>query len=151
MSALARFIATGVYTGYTPVAPGTAGSLLGAILYWAIPQSQTPLFLVLILSVFFAGVWSASRIEEISGVKDNQIIVADEIVGVWLTLLGAEKSWPWLLIGFVLFRLFDIIKPFPVKRIEKLAAGWGVMLDDVIAGIYGLAAFQIIIYLSSRL
>ncbi len=151
MSALARFIATGVYTGYTPVAPGTAGSLLGAILYWAIPQNQTPLFLVLILSVFFAGVWSASRIEEISGVKDNQIIVVDEIVGVWLTLLGAEKSWLWLLIGFVLFRLFDIIKPFPVKRVEKLAAGWGVMLDDVIAGVYGLAAFQIIFYLSSHL
>ena len=147
MRFVVRLIATGFYTGYAPKAPGTAGSLLGLFLYWAIPVSESVYSVVGIALLFFAGVGAANRVETETNVHDNQIIVIDEIVGMLITVVFFEKSLIWLVVGFVLFRFFDIIKPFPAKASEKLPHGWGVMMDDVVAGIYSALSLRLIFYL----
>ena len=146
MRFVARLIATGFYTGYAPKAPGTAGSLLGLFLYWAIPGSKSVYSLVGVVLLFFAGVWAANRVEKETNVHDNQIIVIDEIVGMLITVAFFEKRLIWLGVGFLLFRFFDIIKPFPAKASEKLLHGWGVMIDDVVAGIYSFLSLRLIYY-----
>jgi len=147
MSFIARLIATGFYTGYAPKAPGTAGSLFGLFLYWAIPESKSVYSLAGIALIFFTGVWAANRVEKETKVHDNQIIVIDEIVGMLITVALFEKTLIWLAVGFLLFRFFDITKPFPAKSSEKLPHGWGVMMDDVIAGIYSSLSLRLIYYL----
>jgi phosphatidylglycerophosphatase A len=147
MNLFARIAATGCFIGFMPFAPGTFGSLFAVTLYWCIPASETSHFVWLIALVFFLGVWAAGRIEKASGIKDNAIIVIDEITGQFITLLFVAKSLKWLAIGLFLFRLFDIIKPFPARRAEKLKAGWGVMLDDVVAGVYAAGCLQVLIFL----
>ncbi len=146
MSFIARLIATGFYTGYAPKAPGTAGSLFGLFLYWAIPESKSVYSLVGIALIFFTGVWAANQVEKETKVHDNQIIVIDEIVGMLITVALFEKTLIWLVVGFLLFRFFDIMKPFPAKSSEKIPHGWGVMMDDVIAGIYGALCLRLIYY-----
>lgn len=146
MKFVVRLIATGFYTGYAPKAPGTAGSLLGLFLYWAIPGSESVYSVAGVVLFFFAGVWAANRVEKETNVHDNQIIVIDEIVGMLITVAFFEKSLIWLAVGFVLFRFFDIIKPYPAKASEKLPHGWGVMIDDVIAGIYSALSLRLIYY-----
>ncbi|MFB3920319.1 MAG: phosphatidylglycerophosphatase A [Terriglobia bacterium] len=142
----AVWIATLGGIGYCPVAPGTAGSLAGVVLVVAI--GRTPLaqpwrsaFLaVAAFGVFVLGVWAAGGAERHFGRVDPGQVVIDEVVGQLLTfLLWPSASWKWLIAGFVLFRIFDIIKPFPARRAERLPGGWGIMTDDVVAGAYGLA------------
>ncbi len=147
MSFIARLIATGFYTGYAPKAPGTAGSLFGLFLYWAIPGSESAYFLIVIGLLFFLGTWAANQVEKETKVHDNQIIVIDEIVGMLVTVALFEKTLIWLAAGFLLFRFFDIIKPFPAKSSEKIPHGWGVMIDDVVAGIYSALSLRLIFYL----
>ena len=147
MSFIARLIATGFYTGYAPKAPGTAGSLFGLFLYWAIPESKSVYSLVGIALIFFTGVWAANQVEKETKVHDNQIIVIDEIVGMLITVALFEKTLIWLVVGFLLFRFFDIMKPFPANSSEKIPHGWGVMMDDVIAGIYSALCLRLIYYL----
>jgi len=149
MSFIARLIATGFYTGYAPKAPGTAGSLFGLFLYWAIPESKAVYSLVGIALIFFTGVWAANQVEKETKVHDNQIIVIDEIVGMLITVALFEKTLIWLVVGFLLFRFFDIMKPFPAKSSEKIPHGWGVMMDDVIAGIYSAVCLRVIYYFSN--
>lgn len=151
MNFVSRVLATGFFVGYTPFAPGTAGSILGLFLYWAIPDSQTGGFVLGIVLLLLIGVWSAHTVEKATGVEDNQIIVIDEIVGVLVTLMFFEKDIVWLLIGCILFRFFDILKPYPARQAEILPDGWGVMLDDVVAGIYGLVSLRIIYWAVNRL
>ena len=146
MSFIARLIATGFYTGYAPKAPGTAGSLFGLFLYWAIPESKSVYSLVGIALIFFTGVWAANQVEKETKVHDNQIIVIDEIVGMLITVALFEKTLIWLVVGFLLFRFFDIMKPFPAKSSEKIPHGWGVMIDDVVAGIYSALSLRLIYY-----
>ncbi len=146
MSFIARLIATGFYTGYAPKAPGTAGSLFGLFLYWAIPESKSVYSLVGIALIFFTGVWAANQVEKETKVHDNQIIVIDEIVGMLITVALFEKTLIWLVVGFLLFRFFDIMKPFPAKSSEKIPHGWGVMMDDVIAGIYSALCLRLIYF-----
>lgn len=140
MPLLSRLIATAFFSGYFPVAPGTVGSAVGVALFWLIPNRNPALLFSIIGAGFFLGVWAASQVENQTGITDNGIIVIDEIIGVWVTLLGAGTDLKWLAIGFIIFRLFDILKPFPVRKLEALPKGWGVMLDDVGAGIYGAIA-----------
>jgi len=147
MNINSRIIATGFYVGYAPIAPGTVGSLLGLFLYWLVPKSDSVYSLIVFVLLFFVGVWSASEVEKESG-KDAKIIVIDEIVGMLITLTFFEKSLRGLAIGFVLFRLFDIIKLFPARLSERLPGGWGVMMDDVIAGIYSAIVLRLIFYLA---
>lgn len=144
MNLISRLIATGLFVGYVPFAPGTAGSILGLFLYWAIPGSESFGLLAAILLLFLLGVWSAKAVEQVTGVEDNQIIVVDEIVGVLVTVMFFEKSFTWLVVGCILFRFFDIVKLYPARRAEELPGGWGVMLDDVVAGIYSLLSLRAI-------
>lgn len=146
MNIIFRIIATGFYVGYAPFAPGTVGSLLGLFLYWLVPKSDSVYSLIAFVLLFFVGVWSASEVEKESG-KDAKIIVIDEILGMLITLIFFEKSLKGLAIGFVVFRLFDIIKLYPAKLSERLPGGWGVMMDDVIAGIYSAIVLRLIFYL----
>ena len=144
MTFFSRLLATGFYVGYTPVAPGTAGSMLGLFIYWIIPGSETLFFGIAIATLTLAGAWTAGRIERDSGIKDNQIIVIDEIVGTLITLWAIEKTFIWLATGVILFRIFDIVKPVPVRTVEKVPGGWGVMLDDMVAGAYSLICLRLI-------
>lgn len=138
-------IGTGLGTGFSPIAPGTAGALLATIIWVILYQSvsYTILFLLtLFLIVLFtaAGVWSANRLEPCWG-KDPSRVVVDEMVGVWIPLLAVpdRATWYWYVIGaFILFRLFDIFKPMGIRRMEDLKGGVGVMMDDILAGVYSL-------------
>ncbi len=146
MKTITRLLATGLYTGYSPFAPGTAGSLLAVFIYWLLPEKNPLVFGILLIVLFFLGVWSAAKIEKWSDKKDNPIIVIDEVVGMLITLTAIEKSLNWLAIGFILFRLFDIVKLFPARNAEKLPGGWGVMTDDAVAGIQALICLQALHY-----
>ncbi|MEK6299197.1 MAG: phosphatidylglycerophosphatase A [Acidobacteriota bacterium] len=145
---LAYAIATGFGAGFAPVAPGTLGAIEGVALFLAfialsskLSLSASSPFVVLALvnvAIFTIGVWASNRFCEISGVKDPSQIVIDEISGqlIALTPLAASPSAAGVIAAFVLFRLFDIFKPYPIRKLEALPGGWGVMSDDALAGVY---------------
>jgi phosphatidylglycerophosphatase A len=134
------FLATGAYTGYSPVAPGTAGSVVGIIIgYFLAPmwQQEPMVFALLFVGAYVPGCLIAGRAEQIFGEHDSSKIVLDEVYGMIATMFLNPLGWAWLLGGFILFRIFDIIKPFPASLIDrKMPGGPGVMLDDLFAGIY---------------
>lgn len=142
----AIWIATAGGAGYFPIAPGTAGSLVGvaAVVGLAqLPLQRTAAIAVLAAAsaaLFALGVWAAGKAEEFFGRTDPGQVVVDEVVGQMLPfLLLPHATWKWLVGGFLLFRAFDIVKPFPARQAERIPRGWGIMLDDVVAGLYGLA------------
>jgi phosphatidylglycerophosphatase A len=141
---LIQFIATGAYTGYSPIAPGTAGSALAWLFWFFIPASSW-VWMAVAVVFYLIGVYCATRTEKTHG-HDASIITVDEVVGMWISVLFLPSGLNpiWRVLPFFLFRLFDIIKPFPANRAEKLPGGWGVMTDDVFAGIYANLAFRII-------
>ena len=149
MLLISRAIATGLYVGYAPYIPGTVGSLLGLFLYWAVPGTESTYFLYVILVLLFIGAWSATQVEKQTGITDNQIIVIDEIAGIFITLFLFEKRPIWLMIGLFLFRFFDIIKLFPANKSERLPSGWGVMMDDVVAGVYSAASLRLLFQIAN--
>ncbi len=149
-------IASGLGAGYSPVAPGTAGSVVGvgiAVLlavFSGLGSFSGTIYALFAVFVFFAGVWSAGRAEVIYGQKDCGKIVIDEIAGMLVTLYLIPFDWRWLAAGFLLFRFFDITKPFPARTIDRrMGGGWGVMLDDIAAGIYANIALRIIVRLAT--
>lgn len=143
-----HFIAFGFGSGLAPKAPGTFGSIVGAIIAWGM-LSLTPLiYAALTIVMFVFGVWLCGASSAKLGVHDHGGIVWDEIVGMMITYFLLPSGWWWLLTGFVLFRLFDIVKPWPISWLDKrVDGGFGIMIDDVIAGVFALAVIQ----LSSRL
>jgi phosphatidylglycerophosphatase A len=132
---IAVALATGLGVGYAPFAPGTFGSLLGVAVWALTPRSQGAAAVV-ILAMFAIGVWSANVAERRFGSTDPGPVVIDEVLGVLMTLFLNPVSWLGAAGGFLLFRLFDIIKPFPADRLERLHGGVGVMADDAMAAIY---------------
>jgi len=146
---VAEAIGTGLYSGYFPLFPGTVGSLAGIAIYLVlrglslISESHWLGWPVLLAITFVAGWWSAGRCETLFG-HDARRIVVDEILGMFLTLFLLPASWGWILGGFILFRFFDVIKPFPARRVEAVGGGLGVMLDDAFAGIYANAVLHLI-------
>lgn len=149
----AVWVATCGGVGYVPIAPGTAGSAVGLVLVAALgraPLGQpwlSSILAVAAVGIFFLGVWAASGAEKYFGRVDPGHVVIDEVVGQLLTFLARpDASWKWLLAGFVLFRIFDVVKPFPARQAERLPRGWGIMTDDVVAGLYSLAAVLILGY-----
>lgn len=134
---LMRLIATGFGSGYAPVAPGTFGSLVGLGLAWGLAHLGLPWHLVVIAVLFVVGVPVCTTVARLFGEHDPSRIVWDEVVGIQCTLALAPLHWGTFAAGFVLFRLFDIVKPFPIKRLERLPQGLGIMADDVGAGLYG--------------
>ncbi|MDO4162957.1 MAG: phosphatidylglycerophosphatase A [Bacteroides sp.] len=141
-SLLPVIIGTGFGTGFSPFAPGTAGALLATLIWIGLSCFFSGLSLIgltvaLIVIFTFAGIWAANRLEEFWG-EDPSRVVVDEMVGVWITLLAASAGEVWYIVGaFALFRLFDIFKPLGIRKAESLPGGVGVMMDDILSGIYG--------------
>ncbi|MGE0883897.1 MAG: phosphatidylglycerophosphatase A [Blastocatellales bacterium] len=158
---LAVVIATGGGAGFAPIAPGTWGSLVGLlIVYGLIAAFKANVVLLqnllIVVSVFLAwiGIWAGTRAESVFGKKDSGQIVIDEVCGQVITfvfiapfLATLGESWRWWMIpGFLLFRAFDIFKPFPINGLQSLTGGVGVMMDDIIAGIYAAALMSLALY-----
>ena len=137
MTRLAVFLATAAYAGYFPVAPGTVGSAVGLLVYACVAWSGSPAVeAALIVGLFAAGVWAATTAERYFGGIDPGPIVLDEVVGMLITLAFIPVGVSGAIAGFLLFRIFDVIKPFPARRLEKLHGGLGVMADDAMAAVY---------------
>ena len=137
MTALARLIATWFYCGYFPWGPGTAGSVAAVALAWAMWHFFGLGPLLPAVALLIPAIWAADVTARKSGLKDPQIVVVDEVVGQWLSLAGAARlNWKSWLAAFVLFRAFDILKPPPVRQLERVPGGAGIVLDDVMAGVY---------------
>jgi phosphatidylglycerophosphatase A len=148
MRPLITFLATGAYTGYVPIAPGTAGSVLGLILaeliFVPIWSRSPTAFLMLFAVLFVGGCFVAGSAEHNSGRHDDSHIVIDEIFGMVAALFLIPSGWLWLIAAFALFRLLDVVKPWPASYFDAMDGGAGVMLDDLAAGIYANLALQII-------
>lgn len=147
--ALIIFFATGAYSGYSPVAPGTAGSVVGLVVMWfgfgPLWAYSPAIALVVFAIAFVISCWIAGRAEIIFDEHDSSKIVLDEVLGMVATMFANPLTPLWMLAGFVIFRLFDIVKPFPADLIDrKLGGGSGVMLDDLAAGIYANIVLQIL-------
>jgi phosphatidylglycerophosphatase A len=140
---VAQAIATAFGSGYSPLAPGTAGSLVGLVLFWPLARLSWPWQLGLCALVFAIGVPAASRVARLAGEKDPGIVVVDEVVGQWVTLAGLPLTPLTVLFGFLLFRAMDVVKPWPARDLERLPGGWGILADDVAAGIYAHLLVQV--------
>lgn len=142
---LARLIGSFFFLGRSPYMPGTVGSIGALALYYPL-RNNMPLHAITILIVFIVGTWSARKMCEKFSNEDPQEVVIDEVAGVLITLFLIPYSIIAMISGFFLFRLFDIIKPWPIKRLEPIKNGYGVMLDDVLAGVFANIVLQIIYY-----
>jgi phosphatidylglycerophosphatase A len=145
MRRLALLLATWWGVGYIPRAPGTAGTI--AAIPFFLLLSLLPLYgyLACVLGIGLAACWAAGEAERIFQEKDSQRIVIDEVVGFFITMTALPPTWPYLIGGFCLFRCFDILKPPPIRLIErKVKGGYGVVLDDVMAGVYAQISLRII-------
>ena len=130
-------LATSCYVGYSPLVPGTTGTLAVIPLYLLISHLSSPYYLAILLSSMCIAIWASDRAEVIFQSKDCRHIVIDEMVGFLVVMIAVPPTWRNILLGFFLFRALDIIKPFPIRYIEeRLRGGFGVVLDDIIAGIY---------------
>ena len=137
MTRLALLVSSFGYVGRSPIAPGTAGAAAALPVYLAVRLAGSPVLEACVLIVLCAaGVWSATVTERQLGIPDPSVVVIDEVVGMLATLAFMPLGWMGVLVGFVLFRLFDIIKPYPCARAERLPGGWGIVADDVLAGVY---------------
>jgi phosphatidylglycerophosphatase A len=143
MNKLALALGTWFGCGYWPKGPGTAGSIGALLVAWPLAVSlQLPTWAFATLAMVFTGpaIWSAGKTAEITGRKDPQIVVVDEVVGQWVALAGAARwDWQHVLAALLLFRLFDITKPWPVRQLEALPGGVGIVMDDLAAGAYAAA------------
>jgi len=141
-----RLVATGLGTGLVPHAPGTAGTLVGVPLFLVFAQMPWQLHLLSILALAVLAVYVSGATEKALNSKDAPCIVIDEIVGFQFTMLLIPPTLPHIVLGFIAFRIFDIIKPFPIGLCErKIPGGWGIVADDIVAGIYGRATLALLI------
>jgi phosphatidylglycerophosphatase A len=141
-----KFLASGFGSGLLPVAPGTFGTLAGVPICLLCLPLPWVLRLTIVLALTALSVYIAGRAEEIYQKKDDQRIVIDEIIGFQVAMLPVAITGLHLGVAFVLFRLFDILKPFPLNNLQRLPGGWGVVLDDVGAGIYAGALMLLLVY-----
>ena len=138
MKHLALYIATCGYVGHVPVAPGTFGSAAGLVLLWALRAlGSSALEIAFVVVLLALGVWSATIAERSSGRVDPGIVVIDEVVGMIVTMMFIPASTFSIVAGFLVFRVLDILKPWPTRRLERLPGGAGIMADDVMAAVYG--------------
>jgi phosphatidylglycerophosphatase A len=142
-----HLFAFGFGSGLAPKAPGTFGTLAAVPIYWLIQDLSWPIYATWLIVTFALGVYWCDRSSKQLGVHDHGGIVWDEFVGYWITMFLAPAGWLWMLLGFVLFRFFDIIKPWPIGWLDrKVGGGFGIMIDDVLAGIYALIVLQACVY-----
>lgn len=146
----ASFLALGFGSGLAPVAPGTFGTLAAVPLWFLMPSAIVPYLLVTAL-LFGVGIWCCGACARELGVHDHGAIVWDEFIGYFLTMLAVPQELLWALVGFVLFRLFDVWKPWPIRTIDrKVDGGLGIMLDDVLAAVYAGIVLQALLWLTLR-
>jgi phosphatidylglycerophosphatase A len=144
------FFATFFYIGHLPIAPGTWASLVTTVLvYFIKPYWQAPVYIQIaaIVFIFLLGIPAASVAEKHFDKKDPRPCVIDEVAGQMVSLLLVPHAISFYIAGFLLFRLFDILKPFPVRNAEKIPGGFGIMLDDIAAGLYALGVLHLYLYL----
>jgi len=143
MRALAYSIGTFFGCGYSPVGPGTVGSLAAILIAIALHNRATLILLSVVLLA--PAIWAAGKVAQYEFRKDPQIVVIDEVLGQWITLAGAATlNWKSFLAALLLFRLFDIWKPWPVRQLEGLSGGTGIVADDLMAGLYGALAIFVL-------
>lgn len=146
------FLALGLGSGLAPIAPGTAGTMLAVPLYFFMQTMSMDLYLLTTLAITLSGIWICSYSARKLGVHDHPSIVIDEIAGFLITMVAVPSGWIWVLTGFILFRLFDVLKPWPISWLDKnLKGGTGIMLDDVVAGLLSLGLIHSYIFLSEML
>jgi phosphatidylglycerophosphatase A len=144
-----HFLAFGFGSGRLPMAPGTFGTLVAIPIYILLRPLSLPVYAVVLAAMFAFGVWLCSVTEQDLGVHDHPGIVWDEIVGYLITMFLAPGGWEWVVLGFFLFRLFDILKPFPIRQIERrIQGGFGNMLDDALAALYAWLVLQGLVHLA---
>jgi len=132
----AQFLATAAGAGYAPFAPGTAGSLVGLLLFWPLSRLPFPGQVGATVALFLVGTLAATHVAARLGLEDPGIVVVDEVVGQWVSLLLLPLTPVTVVLGFLLFRVLDVVKPWPARDLERLPGGWGIMADDLMAGIY---------------
>jgi len=130
-------LATCGHVGYAPIAPGTAGSVVGIVAFYLLRAfASPPVEIATILLLLVVGIWSATIGERRLGIDPGPVVI-DEVVGMLVTLALVPVTFAGVVVAFVVFRLFDIVKPWPANRLEALPSGLGIMADDVMAGVYG--------------
>jgi len=140
-------LATGFGVGYSPIAPGTLGTLIAIPVYYFLSNIHSPIYELTLVAFFFLSSWISENAQQYLGKKDDQRIVIDEVMGLLVTMLWVPKTILFVIFGFFLFRFFDILKPFPIRHLQrKWKGGYGVVFDDVLAGIYANIILQIISY-----
>lgn len=145
-----HFLSLGFGSGLAPVAPGTFGTLAAVPVYWLVSGLPLTGYVLVTLIAFGAGVYLCGYTSRALGVHDHSGIVWDEIVGYLITMIAVPVQWQWMLAGFLLFRLFDIVKPWPIRWIDRqLHGGFGIMFDDVVAGIFALLALHLMLFVLS--
>ena len=143
-----QFFAFGFGSGLSPRAPGTAGTLLAIPLYLLVAQWSLPLYSLFIIVTALLGIWFCEAASRELGVHDHPGIVWDEFVGYWITMWALPSSWIWVVAGFVVFRILDIAKPWPISLLDKkVKGGFGIMIDDVVAGIIACLTLHIALWL----
>ena len=148
MTRLAFAIATVFKAGYVPIAPGTIGSVVGLLVFWLIKDSALFTVQMLVIgALFFVGVWASMIVEQDLERQDPGIVVIDEVVGMLISLMLLPATTTVIFLAFFLFRLFDIVKPYPARWCEQLSGGWGIMMDDVVAGLYANVLIHITLWI----
>lgn len=142
-------LSLGFGSGLAPFAPGTFGTLVAIPPYLLLAELAWPYYLAAVVAGLILGIFICAYTSHALGVHDHGAIVWDEIVGFWITMIAVPPSWQWILAGFMLFRLFDIVKPWPIRLVDsKMKGGAGIMLDDVLAGLYALVCLQVALRLA---
>ncbi len=142
-----HLLSFGFGAGLSPVAPGTMGTLAAIPIFLLLATFSPMIYLILVVIMFFIGCWCSSLTAETLGVHDHPGIVIDEIVGYLITMIYVPITWYWVILGFLLFRIFDIWKPWPISIADRqVKGGLGIMLDDVLAALYSLLSLHIVIW-----
>ena len=139
-----QFLAFGFGSGLSPKAPGTAGTLAAVPVYWLLAQWSLPWYSVFVLAAALAGIWICGAASHQLRVHDHPGIVWDEFVGYWITMWALPADWVWMLAGFVVFRVLDITKPWPISHLDRqVKGGLGIMIDDILAGVMACATLHL--------
>jgi len=139
-----HLLAFGFGSGLSPKAPGTMGTLAAIPLYLMMENMGLMAYITMLIVTFAIGIYLCDKTSKDMGVHDHGGIVWDEFVGYWITMLAAPEGWQWIVFGFVLFRFFDVIKPWPINWLDKhVHGGFGIMIDDVLAGVMALVVMQV--------
>lgn len=140
-----HFLAFGFGSGLAPIAPGTFGTLMAIPLFWLMQSLSLTVYIAIVMVVCVVGIWICDKSSNMLGVHDHSGIVWDEFAGYFITMIAAPTGLVWIVIGFVLFRLFDILKPWPISYLDKkVSGGLGIMIDDIVAGVFALICLQLI-------